>query len=468
MKLNLGENIRKYRKRIDWTQEQLADRLGVSYQSVSRWESGNGYPDMEHLPTMARLFSVTMDDLIGYGDENEKLPNQEMEKKFRETLEKGNIDEIVSLMRLLRYEYLDEFDQIFFPLYHAASRNKLNESPKFMEELRLLVGEYLKHGKQEWAKMSLIEIMIDLEDDEHFERLVEEHNTPENYDLSINGMFMRRAEAKDDDETYKYTRAVNKMQTMYEYFHRDRLVWYKKWDPAWKGIVPENIEDDLPDVPELDPFICAERSRRKLRMLHDFNGVDPDEKHPVSGDGELDLWFTVRMEIGFFYAAQLSVCGEHDLALTVLEDCTDLIEQAHDFPADREEYRKCRKFGGLDWPALTCKSPELAGITAYRSMCDIADTDLPPEISISYRPEREFKHIKAPFEHFSLGILQHWQYSCLTEQQIPREGFRSSWFDPIRNHPRYLAVVERILRAEGDGSCTARKHKPAEDSSSDT
>ena len=33
MKLNLGENIRRYRKRIEWTQEQLADRLGVSYQS---------------------------------------------------------------------------------------------------------------------------------------------------------------------------------------------------------------------------------------------------------------------------------------------------------------------------------------------------------------------------------------------------------------------------------------------------
>ena len=105
MKLNLGENIRKYRKRIDWTQEQLADRLGVSYQSVSRWESGNGYPDMEHLPTMARLFSVTMDDLIGYGDENEKIPCHEMEKRFRKVLMSEDMDEIVSLMRLIRYEY---------------------------------------------------------------------------------------------------------------------------------------------------------------------------------------------------------------------------------------------------------------------------------------------------------------------------------------------------------------------------
>ena len=45
MKLNLNENIRACRKKMDMTQEQLADRLGVSFQSVSRWENGSGCPD---------------------------------------------------------------------------------------------------------------------------------------------------------------------------------------------------------------------------------------------------------------------------------------------------------------------------------------------------------------------------------------------------------------------------------------
>ena len=39
MKLKIGDNIRAYRRKIAWTQEQLADRLGVSGQSVSRWEN---------------------------------------------------------------------------------------------------------------------------------------------------------------------------------------------------------------------------------------------------------------------------------------------------------------------------------------------------------------------------------------------------------------------------------------------
>ncbi len=69
MKLNLGENIRTCRRRMDLTQEQLAERLGVSFQSVSRWENGSTYPDMELLPILAGVFGVTVDHLLGCTEE---------------------------------------------------------------------------------------------------------------------------------------------------------------------------------------------------------------------------------------------------------------------------------------------------------------------------------------------------------------------------------------------------------------
>ena len=43
MKLSLGDNIRRLRRARDLTQEQLADRLGVTYQSVSRWENSDSH-----------------------------------------------------------------------------------------------------------------------------------------------------------------------------------------------------------------------------------------------------------------------------------------------------------------------------------------------------------------------------------------------------------------------------------------
>ena len=46
MKLNLGDNIRELRKNRGWTQEQLAERVGMSPQAISRWENGTTYPDL--------------------------------------------------------------------------------------------------------------------------------------------------------------------------------------------------------------------------------------------------------------------------------------------------------------------------------------------------------------------------------------------------------------------------------------
>ena len=74
MKLTIGENIRTFRKKNDLTQEALADRLGVTYQSVSRWENGSTYPDLELLPAISELLAVTVDELLGMLQNKDKKP----------------------------------------------------------------------------------------------------------------------------------------------------------------------------------------------------------------------------------------------------------------------------------------------------------------------------------------------------------------------------------------------------------
>ena len=58
-----SRNLRRLRLQKKLTQEQLANRLGVSVQSVSRWECGNTLPDVMLLPVIAKLYGVTVDDL---------------------------------------------------------------------------------------------------------------------------------------------------------------------------------------------------------------------------------------------------------------------------------------------------------------------------------------------------------------------------------------------------------------------
>lgn len=63
--MNLNERIYELRREREWTQEQLAQKLGVSYQAVSKWENAQACPDISLLPAIADLFEVSIDSLFG-------------------------------------------------------------------------------------------------------------------------------------------------------------------------------------------------------------------------------------------------------------------------------------------------------------------------------------------------------------------------------------------------------------------
>lgn len=65
MTIYFGENLKKLRKSKELTQESLADFLGMSFQSISKWERSETYPDITMLPVIASFFGVTVDSLLG-------------------------------------------------------------------------------------------------------------------------------------------------------------------------------------------------------------------------------------------------------------------------------------------------------------------------------------------------------------------------------------------------------------------
>ena len=76
---NIIYNLRKER---GWTQTTLAERLGISPQSVSKWECGIGYPDVILFPMIAELFDVPIGVLFGETNEEEMEVNLDHERKF--------------------------------------------------------------------------------------------------------------------------------------------------------------------------------------------------------------------------------------------------------------------------------------------------------------------------------------------------------------------------------------------------
>lgn len=65
MEQTLGKRIVFHRKRLGLTQDQLAERLGVTAQAVSKWENDQSCPDIGTLPRLAEIFGVTTDELLG-------------------------------------------------------------------------------------------------------------------------------------------------------------------------------------------------------------------------------------------------------------------------------------------------------------------------------------------------------------------------------------------------------------------
>ena len=62
--MNLGKKIKQLRFQYSYTQEQLAEKLGVTSQAVSKWENNAAMPDVMLLPTLAETFGVTIDELF--------------------------------------------------------------------------------------------------------------------------------------------------------------------------------------------------------------------------------------------------------------------------------------------------------------------------------------------------------------------------------------------------------------------
>ena len=79
--MNLGNNISEKRKEKGMTQEELAANLGVSPQAVSKWENNLSCPDISLLPAIAKIFGMSVDELLGAASATENVGE---EKTFSE------------------------------------------------------------------------------------------------------------------------------------------------------------------------------------------------------------------------------------------------------------------------------------------------------------------------------------------------------------------------------------------------
>jgi len=94
--MSLAEQLKLQRKKSGLSQMHVAEKLNISRQSISKWENGRGYPDIDNLVLLSKVYEVSIDELLHENDKlREKIMHNETEiESKRETLKfiKGSLN----------------------------------------------------------------------------------------------------------------------------------------------------------------------------------------------------------------------------------------------------------------------------------------------------------------------------------------------------------------------------------------
>ena len=167
MDIKIGEILKTLRKERGNTQEDLASHLGISVQAVSKWERGDGFPDITHLPYIASYYEVTTDDLLGCNNLRKQNDLAEFEKKAQVLINKGKRKERLALCREMQKKYPNEkivLDNLMHDLFSTGAiknseeiiciANKLLKSDSVeyrYDAIQMLAFTYSKLGNDEKA-----------------------------------------------------------------------------------------------------------------------------------------------------------------------------------------------------------------------------------------------------------------------------------------------------------------------------
>lgn len=171
--MELGNQIKKYRSKLEISQEKLAEKIYVSRQSISNWENDKNYPDVNSLIRLSEVFHISLDILIKGDVERMK---KEIASKDRENFVKvGNLYAVILILLILTpmplLYFLDKFGMAIWALLALVSlyvafiverKKKEFDIQTYKEIVAFTEGKTLdeiskarEEGKRLYQKMSL-------------------------------------------------------------------------------------------------------------------------------------------------------------------------------------------------------------------------------------------------------------------------------------------------------------------------
>lgn len=384
MKLNLGNQIRLNRRSMNLTQEQLAEKFRTSPQTISRWEIGATYPDIEMLPMIASFFETSVDALLGVTEKEKKKYCTELQRSFEVAVRAKDIQKTIEIMREIRRNLREYQDYWFWGLYHEIWNARLFRDEKVLEEMRLLSEEIFSVCPKD-DHYAVIGCMADMEDDEHIDAFLDAYASRE--DMARSTLLFNR---------YKMREELDKIEPVRQYILWMELSHIVSAANDWQVYLCEDPNHFI--------WFCE----TQLNYLNAVNNLSPDKKHMISGGDKPDLWCEERIQIGLRYTAAFAKLGRMDNAYEAFEDTIRVVEQIMSITDD--EFK------------IGCSSPAFKGFT------------LESKINWIEKDGKEYKEIS----------LQHndwWNWIVPLDYQ---KAVKNDWFDTIRADKRFDTLFERL------------------------
>ncbi len=195
----LPENLKKYRILKNLTQEDVAGYLGITSQSVSKWERGETYPDITFLPALANIFETSVDLLIGMDTIRAEETRLNIHKKAIEYQRNGEYDLAEKTYRDALLIYPNKPGMILGLASTLALKGNTNEAIELMERgLPISVNDrqksmikatlcflYLKVGRVDKANQLASELPHIRESREIIQPLIQQELNEEEIDKNI-------------------------------------------------------------------------------------------------------------------------------------------------------------------------------------------------------------------------------------------------------------------------------------------
>ena len=158
--MEFGEKIQKLRKQNKLSQEQLAEKLYVSRTAVSKWESGKGYPNIDSLKDIAKLFDKTIDELLS-------------SEEIIELAKKENVSNIKEVNNLI-FGLLDVVSIlfIFLPIYAKMFNNFIYSVPLISADMSNIIKLFCIVILFILSLIGIVEIIFNFIDNRRLQRIV--------------------------------------------------------------------------------------------------------------------------------------------------------------------------------------------------------------------------------------------------------------------------------------------------------